>query len=130
MSHIPIDFYNWRDFAYCKGKDVNSFYPATISRSYRYNIEGVLTLCRYCPVSEYCLYEAMSYEEVGIWGFTTPVQRHVFLEEYLDNDMSNLTLSSCKKFIRLLKGSDVISPFKKYVQSKKRKYKSIDKYKN
>jgi len=72
----------------------------------------------------------MSYEEVGIWGFTTPVQRHVFLEEYLDNDMSNLTLSSCKKFIRLLKGSDVISPFKKYVQSKKRKYKSIDKYKN
>lgn len=56
---------DWRDRARCRGKDVNLFFPNSIS-------EGETTIrmfCRRCPVEQECLDWALEKkEDHGIWG--------------------------------------------------------------
>lgn len=124
MNHEQINSTNWYKFASCRGQDLSLFFPNSYSYSNRSNLLLALSYCKYCPVSEYCLQEAVVNESDGIWGCTTPAQRDAYIAEYLEGDIQNSTYSKCKKFITLVKGSNVVSPYARRLSKRRRRYKS------
>jgi hypothetical protein len=69
------------DGAYCKGKDVNIFYVDEDNYS---AVAYAKSLCNKCSIITLCRSEAMSKDEVGIWGGMTFTERESFrLTSYL-----------------------------------------------
>ena len=124
MSQDQIDSTNWYKFASCRGQNVSSYFPHSYGYSNRAQLLIPLSYCKYCPVSDYCLQEAVLSEADGIWGCTTPAQRDVYIANYLDGLPSNSTLSKCKKFISIVKGDNTVKPYARRINRKKRRYKS------
>lgn len=68
MTQERID---WRDFANCRGKDTNLFFPA---HGDNYGVDEAKRTCMGCPVREVCL-EAHLGETYGIWGGASRPER-------------------------------------------------------
>lgn len=68
---------NWRDFAYCKGRDTNDFYPDFAIKGAIKQVREMKLVCRKCSVSIECLQNALdNNEQFGIWGGLTPKERN------------------------------------------------------
>lgn len=124
MNQEQIDSSNWYKFASCRGENVSSFFLHSYTYSSRQQINQVISYCKYCPVSDYCLQDAVLNESDGIWGCTTPVQRDVYIRDYLDNDPQKSTLQSCRKFISIVKGNNTVMPYARRLSRRSRRYKS------
>ena len=94
---------SWREEAYCKGKDVSVFFPATSETRSVAAAAQALRICYHCPVSHFCLYESMKYNYDGIWGNTIYKQRIHLIRTELDNNLDNLTLQKAREFVQTTK---------------------------
>lgn len=67
-----IDSTNWRESALCAQIDVGDIFYPELGQSG----EDAKRICRICPVSQWCLNEALTADEWhGIWGGTSPKER-------------------------------------------------------
>lgn len=66
----PISLPNWRDFAICKGVDPNFMVPSGDMEE-----KLAVVVCSSCTVVMPCLIEALTNNEVGVWGGTTTLER-------------------------------------------------------
>ena len=62
----------WRTRAACLGTDTNIFFPIDSGRP---AWEQAKQICNRCPVQTQCA-ETGRHEQFGMWGGTTPVERH------------------------------------------------------
>lgn len=68
---------DWRDFAYCKGRNTNDFYPEFGVKGAMDQVRKMKAFCRKCPVTLNCLQFAIENDEqFGIWGGLTPKERN------------------------------------------------------
>jgi len=100
-----MDETQWRSFASCKNLDTSLFFPISIGKYNKSEINQLLDLCDSCPVAANCLHEAISTQSIGIWARTTNVQREAFLKA---RDSSKpLTLEECQSYYEFLKDNKV-----------------------
>jgi WhiB family transcriptional regulator, redox-sensing transcriptional regulator len=68
---------DWMTEAACKGADPDWFHPPDGYPSLK---EYGLAICKHCPVKQDCLEYALSFKLIedhyGIFGGTTPIERH------------------------------------------------------
>lgn len=93
----------WREEASCRNKDINIFFPALSETRSITSAAEALRVCYHCPVSHFCLYEAMKYNYDGIWGNTLYKQRLYLIRTELDNNLDNLTLPKAREFVQTTK---------------------------
>jgi hypothetical protein len=93
----------WREEASCRNKDVSIFFPPTNQIRHISYASQALRICHHCPVSHFCLYEAMKYNYDGIWGNTVYKQRIHFIRAELDNNVDNLTMQKAREFVQTTK---------------------------
>lgn len=68
---------NWTDYAGCKGRDVNMFFPEHGIKGTAKQIADAKAVCGICRVSAECLQTAIDNEEMfGIWGGLLPKERN------------------------------------------------------
>lgn len=94
---------SWREEASCREKDLNLFFPAASETKSVAAAAQALRICYHCPVSHFCLYEAMKYNYDGIWGNTIYKQRIHLIRTELDNNLENLTLQNAREFVKITK---------------------------
>lgn len=71
---------NWNEIvedALCAQVDPELFFPTAIGPSYLPAVRLALAICVECPIKLQCLEHALEVgEDYGIWGGTTPKERH------------------------------------------------------
>lgn len=68
---------NWRSFSVCKGVQGYFFGPDHFERKEvrRARESRAKSFCRICPVTQFCLEQALARGEQGIWGGTNEDER-------------------------------------------------------
>jgi WhiB family redox-sensing transcriptional regulator len=87
------DDMRWRDYASCKGMDLDLFYP---ERGVPYSsIKATKDICKACPVMLDCLNMILNTENdnFGIFGGTTPKERRKIRSERAFGDPDFLPAS-------------------------------------
>ncbi|MBT2273469.1 WhiB family transcriptional regulator [Rhodococcus qingshengii] len=82
----------WRAFARCRTEDSAIFFPPDGERPTARTVrEGIAKrMCRSCPVRMQCLNFALSTgQQHGIWGTTTPPERHNLRDVRQDRDTAS-----------------------------------------
>jgi WhiB family redox-sensing transcriptional regulator len=79
-THLtPLMDMSWQADAACKSRDVSPdlFYAPHGERdaARRWREQNARAVCAECPCRQRCLSHALRYDEQGIWGGTTDVQR-------------------------------------------------------
>jgi WhiB family redox-sensing transcriptional regulator len=97
----------WREEASCRNQDLTIFFPPSNRIINLSSASQALRICHNCPVSHFCLYEAMKYNYDGIWGNTIYKQRIHFVRTELDNNLDNLTLDKAREFVQTTKIENV-----------------------
>jgi hypothetical protein len=92
------DEYNWKQFANCRGMDVNLFFPT------RGQHPSVLTkakaICEGCPVKRACLVVALAAEpdSWGVFGGTTAKTRREIRKQVKRNPDYLYTREACERY--------------------------------
>lgn len=71
---------SWQREAVCAGEPAETFYPDDKATAKR-QVADARELCGWCPVREQCLAWAIEYDESGVWGGTTEVERRAMRRE-------------------------------------------------
>jgi WhiB family redox-sensing transcriptional regulator len=97
MTDEIIDIYDptWRKFAACLGMSTNDFFPGEQSKRVTATIKAACAICKECPVSISCLYEAFVNEYDGIWGGTTYKERQAYIKHMKRNNEGPITHNHC-----------------------------------
>lgn len=83
-----MDLINWMDKAACQGYDVDLFFGD--SRSFSSTAKGI---CETCPVKQECLEYGLLYEEFGVWGGSTHVERRKTRKTNYFRELAELELN-------------------------------------
>lgn len=63
-----FDYWKWTRFSFCLDVDREVFFNAKSAAFAK-------MICKNCPVKKHCLVQGLIYDEEGVWGGTTEVQR-------------------------------------------------------
>ena len=78
-KHSEIDW----ELAECRGLYTDLFYMVEEERNstaYQY-INAVRSICAKCPLWKECLAYAFTFEDYGVWGGLTSIERKTFIKE-------------------------------------------------
>lgn len=67
---------DWMPRGACHGEDPELFFPITAAGAAQRQIAAAKAVCLRCPVRGPCLSYALTTSPDGIWGGTTPDERH------------------------------------------------------
>jgi len=100
LNNSFIYDHSWRSSAACTGMETDKFFPVSITSKNKDSVKQIFSLCKKCPVSHHCLYEAIVNEYDGIWGMTTFRQRKSFLRHIFVKKHHQVTLEECLQVIK------------------------------
>lgn len=103
---------DWRPHAACLGVETELFFPISILKSNKRQIEELFDLCSQCSVSTECLKEAFDTNSIGIWAKTTYIQREHYLE-FRQSD-EEVTFEECKELFEYIDTNDIYPYTRKY----------------
>lgn len=70
------DAWNWRDWAACRGADLEIFFPVGSTGPALQEIEQAKVICARCPVVDDCLdFATRTGQDFGVWGGLTADER-------------------------------------------------------
>jgi WhiB family redox-sensing transcriptional regulator len=81
LAMLPSDavagFSRWVSRGACRGEDPELFFPIAAQGPALDQVSAAKAVCRGCAVNAACLSFGLETGQEGIWGGTTPEERHV-----------------------------------------------------
>ncbi len=68
--------FGWMSQGACQREDPELFFPLSAKGAAQREIDAAKAVCRGCTVRSACLSFGLQSSEEGIWGGTTPEERH------------------------------------------------------
>jgi len=88
---------DWKRLGNCHGEDPGIFFPISNQSDRK-----AKKLCKECPVQGQCLDEALTFNELGVWGGTNERERRRIKRRYIPGTSGPKDLVA---YVAVMKGS-------------------------